>query len=248
MDYRRIVSLLLRTGVLCVAVVSPVAGVTAAPHTSVNKTPESAGIHISQSESLRNWIHSARKGDREAQYNLGLIYEQGLGVRRDLGKALFWYKKAAQQKHATAAYNYASMLHHGKGTSPDLRQAAYWYERAANQGNVVAQASLGYLYSLRSTPLADAKKAFYWLERAAKLGYPEAQFNLALLYSTGRGTTLDYVSAYAWFAVSAANDYANAAKSRDFIATRLDRARLQQATALAKHLMTLYFKKFRPEK
>ena len=40
---------------------------------------------------------SAKNGDPEAQYNLGLLYEEGRGVEKDFGKALIWYHQAAKQ-------------------------------------------------------------------------------------------------------------------------------------------------------
>ena len=37
--------------------------------------------------------------------NLGYMYAKGLGVPQDYSKALYWYKKAAEQGSATAEAN-----------------------------------------------------------------------------------------------------------------------------------------------
>ena len=38
----------------------------------------------------------------QAQYSLGLAYENGQGVQQDILKALYWYEKAEQQDFALA--------------------------------------------------------------------------------------------------------------------------------------------------
>ena len=56
---------------------------------------------------LKEFKKAAEKGDATAQYNLGLMYEHGKGVAKDLHLALHWYNKAAAQEHnrAVAAVN-----------------------------------------------------------------------------------------------------------------------------------------------
>ena len=41
----------------------------------------------------------------EAEYNLGVFYEKGIYVQKDIQKAIFWYKKAAKQGHKDAINN-----------------------------------------------------------------------------------------------------------------------------------------------
>ncbi|MHB0775353.1 tetratricopeptide repeat protein [Halomonas sp. WWR20] len=53
----------------------------------------------------RLWQPLAEEGDARAQYHLGILYDDGKGVRRDHQKALGWYYKAAQQCHAGAQRN-----------------------------------------------------------------------------------------------------------------------------------------------
>ncbi|MDE4699642.1 SEL1-like repeat protein, partial [Klebsiella pneumoniae] len=45
---------------------------------------------------------SAEAGDAKAQYNLGVAYATGQGVRQDNRTAVEWYRKAADQGDATA--------------------------------------------------------------------------------------------------------------------------------------------------
>ncbi len=221
------------------------------PSVSVNDTSKSklnsVKDTLSPAQSYLSWKAAAEKGDTNSQYNLGLVYEQGLGTAVDLQQAARWYKKASMQGHAVAAYNLATMAHQGHGMKADIKMAKHWYEFAAKKGYLLAQASLGFLYATENTPFTDVKKAVYWFNRAAKLGHPEAQFNLGMMYSTGRGIELDYIKAYAWFNVSGFNRYKNAIESRNFAAARLTVKQLESAQALSNHYRELYFKKQTPK-
>ena len=54
---------------------------------------------------LQKTLQSARQGNAAAQFNLGLMYDSGRGVRQDYTKAVQWYRKAAEQGVAEAQYN-----------------------------------------------------------------------------------------------------------------------------------------------
>ena len=45
---------------------------------------------------------AAERGDADAQYNLGLCYAKGNGVKADMVEAVNWYRKAARQGHQDA--------------------------------------------------------------------------------------------------------------------------------------------------
>ena len=44
----------------------------------------------------------AANGDAEAQFNLGVFYENGYGVTKDYTEAVKWWRKAAEQGDAEA--------------------------------------------------------------------------------------------------------------------------------------------------
>lgn len=52
---------------------------------------------------------AAEHGDRDGQFNLGWMYENGLGVGLDVKEALFWYEKAAAQEHDLAKEKLAEL-------------------------------------------------------------------------------------------------------------------------------------------
>lgn len=76
----------------------------------------------------------AQRGNAAAQYNLGVMYNQGLGVRQDYTLARQWYEKAASQGHAKAQVNLGMMYEGGLGVRQDLGAAKEWYGKACDGG------------------------------------------------------------------------------------------------------------------
>jgi len=73
----------------------------------------------------------AEAGDAKAQYRLGWMYTEGLGVQQDYAEAFMWYRKAAEQGDAEAQYVLAGMYYLGQGTNQDYVQAYAWVKIAA---------------------------------------------------------------------------------------------------------------------
>ena len=58
-----------------------------------------------------SWFRkAAKKGYGRAQYNLGLAYENGEGVRKCNVDACMWYKLAMEQGHDRARANYNRLI------------------------------------------------------------------------------------------------------------------------------------------
>ena len=88
------------------------------------------------------WLPLAELGDAEAQYNLGVLYDEGAGVEQDLATAISWYQKAASQGFIDAQTNLGMMLYHGHGVERDYQAAARWFRQAADQGDEEARECL----------------------------------------------------------------------------------------------------------
>ena len=76
---------------------------------------------------LRFWRPLAEQGNAAAQYNLGLLYNNGLGVPQDYAEAMKWYRKSADQGNASAQHNLGLMYVEGKGVPRNYLEAARWY-------------------------------------------------------------------------------------------------------------------------
>jgi len=84
----------------------------------------------------------AQKGDNSAQNQLAWMYENGLGVRKNMEHAQVWYLRAASSGYAESQFNLARLLSNGDGVSENKAQAIYWLEQAAKQGFTKARVLL----------------------------------------------------------------------------------------------------------
>ncbi len=117
----------------------------------------------------------AEQGDADAQYNLGVCYDNGQGVDEDDAEAVKWYRKSAEQGHAGAQYNLGWCYDNGKGVDEDDAEAVKWYRKAAEQGDADAQYNLGVCYDNGQGVDEDDAEAVKWYRKAAEQGYAEAQ-------------------------------------------------------------------------
>ena len=75
---------------------------------------------------FREWKAAAEAGQAEAQFDLGLLYAEGLGTRRDLAEAAKWYRKAADQANAQAEFALGQMYSRGWGAPRDTADILRW--------------------------------------------------------------------------------------------------------------------------
>ncbi len=97
------------------------------------------------SAAYKEWLPLAELGDVEAQFNLGVMYDQGAGVDQSLEKAADWYRKAAEQGFIDAQTNMGIMYFDGQGVPRDHNEASRWFQLAAGQGDTEASAYLAKL-------------------------------------------------------------------------------------------------------
>lgn len=122
------------------------------------------------------WLPQAREGDAQAQFLLGVLYDQGAGgIARDNQLASRWFKAAAEQGHTTAQFNLGNAYKHGRGVEKDTGQAIYWWQQAADKGMPNAQFNLAIEYFLGKQIPQDTDKAVELFNLAAENGHPRAR-------------------------------------------------------------------------
>jgi len=131
------------------------------------------------------WQPLAEKGNAKAQYNLGLMYQHGWGVKKDPPTALEWYKKSALQNNADAQYNLGLMYTRGKAVFRSDREAVKWWTYAATQGMAAAQYNLGVMYAYGMGCKQNGDLAVGLWQRAANQGNRAAARALAESYAKG---------------------------------------------------------------
>lgn len=65
----------------------------------------------------------AEQGDAGAQYDLGLMYDNGQGVAQNYKEAVKWYKHSAEQGHAEAQNALGIVYANGQSVSQDYEEA-----------------------------------------------------------------------------------------------------------------------------
>ena len=70
---------------------------------------------------LQHWTKLAKEGDPVAQYNVGVMYDEGTGVDRDAAKVVTWWNKAAEKGHLSAQHNLA-LLYIERSDERDFRK------------------------------------------------------------------------------------------------------------------------------
>jgi TPR repeat protein len=175
----------------------------------------------------------AEAGNPVAQYNLGVLYENGQGVPKDYARAVEWYRKGAEQGYSEAQNNLANMYAFGLGVPQDAAEAVVWLRRAAQQGQSGAQYNLGIMYTLGQGVPKDYEQAEAWLRLAAGQGEVEAQYNLGVMYERGDGVAADVVEAYAWYLAAAAQGFEPAQPKLVALRAAMSDAQRTQAEKLA---------------
>ncbi len=112
-------------------------------------------------------------GARIAQFNLGMLYEQGKGVKKNNQKAAQWHLRAAKAGLADAQFALGYLMEKGTAhnaivDTPDYVDAVHWYSRAANQGFGPAQQNLGQLYMKGQGTTQNLVQAYKWFVLAGR--------------------------------------------------------------------------------
>ena len=84
---------------------------------------------------LKEWKPLAEQGYAPAQYNLGVMYDDGKGVPQDDKEAVRWYRLAAEEGYAFAQGNLGVMYAFGFGVLKDYVYAHMWGSIGSMNGN-----------------------------------------------------------------------------------------------------------------
>jgi len=118
------------------------------------------------------FLDKAKKGNADAQYQLGLLYLAGKGTLQDFSEASKWFILAAEQNHPLAQYELGLLYQFGQGIEPDNEKSYMWFNLAAAAG---VEQAIGArdktMRSLSRDQLASAQKAAReWLNSKNKPG------------------------------------------------------------------------------
>jgi len=130
----------------------------------------------SHADGLFNFqMKMANKGNTEAQFKVGEMYESGFGVKQDRKKAMQWITKAADKGHEAAGFQllYWNIEKNGL-TKANKTKFDALKQKAAN-ANAQAQYYYGKMYAHGVGVRKNDDKAIGWLNKAALVGVLEAE-------------------------------------------------------------------------
>jgi len=182
---------------------------------------------------IKEYRPLAERGNAEAQYRIGRMYEFGQGYPQDKAQGIAWIRKAAAQNHADAQQELGFIYASGDGVKRDDAQAVAWFRKAATQGNATAQYNLGLLYAKGQGVQEDLAQAIAWWRKAAAQGNADAQLKLAVVYHTGQGAARDEVLALANATIAARSGDKETVDYRNEIAQPLTPEQRRRAQVLA---------------
>lgn len=156
---------------------------------------------LSSKSIIESFKDKAQQGHAAAQYNLALIFEEGMGSPKDLPQALKWYKRSAEQEYVRAQYKLGYLYYFGSESIRNYDQAVQWLNRAADQNDANAIYRLGSIYSDPDNLKYNMPLALSYFEDAARKGHRPAQLQLSHHLLTP-GAQRDTVKSAIWLTVA----------------------------------------------
>ena len=110
---------------------------------------EKPKLNLSAEQKFASLKASAQAGDRQAQYEVAMIYAHESSdkpVARDNFEAAAWMEKAAKSNHKMAQFHLGTYYEKGLGVDRNLELALKWRRSSALLGCKQAQRWMGHLY------------------------------------------------------------------------------------------------------
>lgn len=160
----------------------------------------SISANANEVDTFNAMVALANKGDAEAQYHVGMMYNNGIGTQKDPRQAFEWFQKSTASNDPLGAYKlgcyYAGQFVGIVTTDPN--EALKYKLMAAKAGYALAQHDVAILYDRQG----NSEEALKWWRMAADQGLPDALFSLSRSYSAGKGVPKDLSFSYAYFKLS----------------------------------------------
>ena len=162
----------------------------------------------------------------DALRRVGNIYSSGIGINKDIDKAISFYQRSAKLGDLVSKYKLAELL----TQIADEKESIYWYKQCAiqgninsitilidknvevfnhepldmlkslaNNGNVDAIRRLGDFYYNGTVMKKDYGLALQWYKIAAELGDSFSKARLSEMYRNGKGTKVNLEESFRWY-------------------------------------------------
>jgi len=92
------------------------------------------GVPVKLRRAFRLFDRASKQGLAEAQYEVGVAYAEGRGVRDSNAHAIEWFRAGAEQGHAPCQCKVGIFYAMGFGVSQDAVAGREWLNKSAAQG------------------------------------------------------------------------------------------------------------------
>ena len=142
------------------------------------------------------WLKSAKQNKSLGPlFNIGNLYFNGWGVRRNINKALYYFKLVISKKiifppeqkvkwKELALFLIGKTYFDGTFVKKNKTKGLNYYQKAAKLGNINAAYMLSSIYSNEEN--YNLKKKIYYLKQCAKVGLSYAHVQLAYLAGSNK--------------------------------------------------------------
>ena len=135
---------------------------------------------VAVNEAFETDLYKSRNARESTR--LAYAYSQGIGVKKDLKKALEWNLKAAKEGDEYAMVNLGRAYYFGRGTTKDSAEAVKWYKAAAAKSFFGGYYELGWCYLDGVGVQKNMKTSAENFQKAIDLGYNYAYAGLGWLH------------------------------------------------------------------
>ena len=170
----------------------------------------------SPAETAKECRELANSGDANAQYRLGTMYANGLGVSFNNEEAQKWYRKAAAQGHADAR----KALEHMARRDAEIPFRLPPVVLANRQREEPGDYFLGEDYFPERVAGPGPAETAKQCRALANSGDADAQYRLGTMFENGRGVRFNDEEARKWYRKAAAQGHSDARKALERMARR----------------------------
>lgn len=141
-----------------------------------------AGLRAYQASDFKT-AYKEFKQDKQptAQYNLGIMYYKGQGVKTNKKEAIRLFQSAATGGDINAQFILGVLYDKGEDISQNQPEAVRWYLKAAERGHVQAQFNVGMMLTNGNGVTKNKEEALKWFKKAAAKGHDYAKKMVTVL-------------------------------------------------------------------
>ncbi|MBA4410721.1 MAG: hypothetical protein C0397_15015 [Odoribacter sp.] len=156
--------------------------ITAQKHLTVE------GLPMDTDKALKLFADCAENGKMPSAMNqLGIMYQNGKGVTKNLAKAHLWFSKSAEKGDPIGMFYLGSMYKMGEGVNIDYSKAYEYFKASAEKGFHGGMYGAGYCKFKGLGTSQSYDEAVKWFQKGIEKNCPACTFMMGDCYRNGYG-------------------------------------------------------------